>query len=543
MALFWFLLMIGPLVFFHELGHFIAARFFGVKCEQFAIGIGPAIAAFTKGETEFSVRAFPLGGYVMMLGADGEGAADDADQGKALTDKPVWQRMLIYLAGPAANLVLAVPLFFAFQMGETVTEGPEIGSVLGGSPAEIAGLQVGDRVVAIDGEPIRYFDQIHRITARSADTALVFSVERDGETLDLTVTPRGTLTAGRYGLGSVERGQIGVMWSRFPSVVHVTEGSPAWQAGLRTFDHVRSVDGAPVTAWLELQELLRTATEPLEIVVARPEHLEDEVGALAATRAERLTIPPDTAGIRSAEATVAYVVPGSPAEVAGLQPGDRIEQHNGDHVTTVSVLERRIQLEGATPANLVVLRNGDRLEVTIRPETLEVSARATFERTYSGLVGSRVPYVPYELATIPFMERLVRSIAGAVSQTVELVFALAGMLLALLIGRVDSSNLGGPLMIAELASRAGSLGILPFVNMAGVISVNLAILNLAPIPGLDGGNLVLLTAEGIRREPLSLRARQIVGYVGLVCLVLLMLLVFKNDVERYWVDVANWLNS
>jgi len=111
------------------------------------------------------------------------------------------------------------------------------------------------------------------------------------------------------------------------------------------------------------------------------------------------------------------------------------------------------------------------------------------------------------------------------------------------IGQVDASNLGGPLMIADVANRAGSQGILPFIRFMAIISINLGIVNLLPVPGLDGGQLMLLTAEGIKREPLSFRARQIASYVGVVCLVLLMLFAFKNDVERYWVDFANWLNS
>ena len=110
-------------------------------------------------------------------------------------------------------------------------------------------------------------------------------------------------------------------------------------------------------------------------------------------------------------------------------------------------------------------------------------------------------------------------------------------------GQMSTSNVGGPIMMFDAASRAAEAGWLSLLHMAGLLSVNLAIMNLLPVPGLDGGQLVLLTFEGIRRRPLSMRARQIAGFVGIVCIVLLMLFAFKNDIERYWVDVAVWLNG
>lgn len=546
MALFWFLLMIGPLVFFHELGHFVAARRFGVKCERFAIGMGPAVASFRRGDTEFSIRAFPLGGYVSMLGAVPDDQIDEEDVGKALTDKPVWQRMIIYLAGPLANVLIAVPVFWIFFLAQGVEEGPEIGMVLDGSPAAEAGLLPGDRIVDIDGKEIRYFDQIRRIASRSPGETLSVRFERDGEEAETELTPRAIQTRDVVGLRTVERGQIGIVWGRYPSLVHVDHGSAAAAAGLRTFDRVVAVDGEPVNAWLDLRDRLDAASGPVTLDVVRIDRGDPSFVDVGVRRDTQVVLPAGAgADVRSAQASVFSVQPGSPAEAAGIRAGDRVVGADGHPVSSLAILEHTLT-DGPVGGHTVrVVRDGAELELTLETVEMEVvgDLRSTHEMTFSGLQAVPAGTVPYELVSVPFGERIVRSTVNAVVKTIEYLLGIFAGVLLLVVGQVDSSNLGGPLMIADVANRAGSQGLLPFLRFMAIISINLAIVNLLPVPGLDGGQLMLLTAEGIRREPLSFRARQIASYVGVTCLVLLMLFAFKNDVERYWVDFANWLNS
>lgn len=545
MALFWFLMMIGPLVFFHELGHYLAARRFGVKCERFAIGVGPPIASFRRGETEFSVRALPLGGYVSMLGAVPDDEIDDADRGKALTDKPIWQRMIIYLAGPAANVLLAVPAFWIFFMAQGVAEGPEVGMVLDGSPAQAAGLAAGDHIVALDGRPVRYFDQIRRRTSRAPERTMDLVYSRDGVEHTTTITPRRVIARDAVGLRSVERGQIGILWGRYPSVVHVTAGSAAWEAGLRSFDRVVAVDGEPIDAWMDLQARLASGTGAV-LSVHRASPFDVGFAHLAVLEPLELSLPGGAAeGVFSAQASVFSVQPGSPAEAAGVLAGDRVVRLDGEPVTSLAILEQTLTTDPPAERTLHVERDGRTFDLSLRPITLEVvgELRSEHERTFAGLNAYPAGVVPYELVRVPFGERLVKSTAAALIETVEYLFGIIFGVLMLVLGQVDSSNLGGPLMIADVANRAGAQGLIPFIRFMAVISINLAIVNLLPVPGLDGGQLMLLTAEGIKREPLSFRARQIASYVGFVCIVLLMLFAFKNDIERYWVDFANWLNS
>ena len=549
MAIVWFILMIGPLVFFHELGHYMAAKVFGVKCDQFAIGMGPKVASFRRGETEFSIRALPLGGYVTMLGAAPDEEIEIEDRGRALTDKPIWQRMIIYLAGPVANLLLAVPIFWVFFMGQAYEQGPEIGMVLDGTPAAEAGFLPGDRVATINGKSIRYFDQIRRFASNSPGETLAFEVERGDELVPVEATPEAVSVPAGVVPGRTEmRGQLGIVWSRYPSYIHVEPGSAAYEAGLRTFDHVVAVDDTPVDAYLDLVALT-DASPGATLRVRRLEPLGDSFAILGAFRLQTIDLPGvgaiEEIGVSSAQATVFAVQSGTPAHQLGLQRGDRVMQLNDRAVTSLAIVNQRLHGTPNETHSLVIDRGGEVLEFEFAPETREVvgEMRAAVDAVYVGMIPVPALAVDYELVRVGVGERMIRSVGQACSQTVDYVVGFFLGVLFLLIGAVDSTNLGGPLMIADVANRAGSQGILTFVRFMGVISINLGIVNLLPVPGLDGGQLTLLTIEGIKREPLSFRARQIAAYVGVVCLILLMLFAFKNDVERYWGDVAMWLNS
>ena len=548
MGFVWFILMIGPLVFFHELGHYVAAKAFGVKCDRFAVGMGPRVASFRRGETEFSIRALPLGGYVTMLGASPDEEIDDADRGRALTDKPIWQRMIVYLAGPVANLLLAVPIFWIFFMGNTHEQGPEIGMVLDGTPAAEAGFMPGDRITAIDGRAMKYFDQVRERASGAPGETLTFEVERAGERVELQATPEAVSVPAGIVPGRTEvRGQLGIVWSRYPSYVHVDAGSPAHAAGLRTFDHVIRVGDTEVDAWLDVENAISTGGSTT-VVVRRPDAVSTDFAQLSMFRPVTVELPAGSAeelGLRPAQATVFSVQPGTPADEIGLEAGDRVVSLNDRPVTSLAIADQRMRGAPDEEHSLVVVRGGDELEFALTPSTIEVvgEMRAAMDAVYIGVVPLRVPAVGYDLIHVGAPERMIRSVGQATRQTYDYVIGFILGVLFLIIGAVDASNLGGPMMIADVAIRAGERGMLEFIRLMAVISINLGIVNLLPVPGLDGGHLTLLTFEGIKREPLSFRARQIAAYVGIVCLILLMLFAFKNDVERYWGDVAMWLNS
>jgi regulator of sigma E protease len=552
MNLVYFLLMIIPLVLFHELGHFIAARWFDVKCERFAVGMGPIVAAFTRGDTEYSFRALPLGGYVQMLGMDPDEDVDPADKGRALTDKPVWQRMVIYLAGPVANFLLAIPIFFLVFAGDAERAGAVIGVVTDGSAAAEAGLLAGDEVIAIDGDEIRYWDDLSAACAKAPGTPLTFTIRRDGAEQSLVVTPEAVRTVEPLlGLRTTTVGQIGVMWRQRSSHVQVTPGSPAALSGVETFDQILRVGETETPTWLALQDALASAPDPVQLTLLRSTPTATSFASLDVRDVVMVELRGHAAagqvGVEEADATVFGVVEGSPAARAGLQRGDRLVRWNDRAIRSVDVVLQRMRGVPDEPATLVIERDGVEQTLEIQPEVMAVVGELRSERdvTFIGFVG-----LPLSLSTVepaPVLmgrgETLLHAAITSVTETWKFLGAIFFGVLGLIIGSVDSSNLGGPLMIADVANRAAEAGMAAFLILMAKISINLGIINLVPVPGLDGGNLVLLAAEGVKREPLSYRTRQIINYVGLVCIVLLMLFVFKNDIERYWVDVANWLNS
>ena len=546
-----FLLVVGPLIFFHELGHFVTARWFGVHCYRFAIGFGPPIARFERWDTEFSVRALPFGGYVLMLGAmPGEQTSEELE-GKSLVDKPVWQRAIISFAGPLMNVLIAIPIFMILAGAVNERPAAAVGFVSDGSAAAEAGLLPGDEFVSIDGTPVRYFTDVQRIVRQRPEVELDVEILRDGETMHLTVVPERIRVRDEFVRLRVEEvGQIGVGLYRYGSFVHVTPGTPAADAGLATFDQVISIDGQPVDTWIDVRERLRERDGPITMRVLRPGDAGPDWGSFYLRDPADITLPDasfESLGVTSAQTSIWHVDPGSPADEAGLRRGDRITLLEDRAVSDIGMIRGRLVVDADEAHTLTVDRAGElvALEVTPRTETVVGDFRAEQDTVFVGFTGldPAVAYRPPEVRTIPTGQRVVAAFVDGCKDTVEALLAIILGVFFLVTGQVDSSNLGGPMLIADVAARASAQGVLPLLRMGAIISLNLAVLNLLPLPGLDGGNLSLLGVEAVRRRPLSMRTRQIVTFVGFVSVVLLVLFALYNDIARYWADIAAWLNS
>lgn len=545
--LFYFTLLIGPLVLIHELGHYLAARYFGVKCTEFSLGFGPRIFSWKPGETEFSFRLLPLGGYVRMVD-DHDYDPDPSNEGRALTDKALWKRAIIFLAGPLMNLILPIPVFFIFMMMAPGVLPAMIGSVEPGYPAAEAGLEPGDRVLSIDGKSVDTFEQFQRRIAKAADKELLLVVDRQGVQQEVSLTPapvpqRNTFLPMRI----QERGMVGVHLSQYGPVVHVGEASsPAGIAGLQSFDTIVRVDDAPVRLWSDVVAALE-APGLHRITVLRPERTDDTWGDVHLRHIVHLELQGDTMealGVVSAQQSVWSVLPGSPAADAGIQVGDRITSINDRPQADMAWILSQLSVGADEAHTLGVERHGERFDVTITPETHTVVAefRAERDEIYIGFRPYAATHYP-ELAQLPFGKRVANAFSSSVRDTFSVITSLVAGVGMLFTGEVGSNSLGGPLMIADVASQAARDGVRRFIGIMALISVNLGVLNLLPIPGLDGGQLAVVALEAMKRGPLSPRTRQLINFIGLAALILLMLFVFKNDIERYWRSVADWLNS
>lgn len=543
-----FVLLIGPLIFIHELGHFLFAKLFRVKVIRFSLGFGPAIPGLrrTWGETEYQVAAFPLGGYVKMLGEDPDEELSEAERRRSLQAMALWKRYLIVAAGPLFNLILPILIFFVAYLAIDTADPATVGTVLPGSPAAKAGLQPGDELVEIEGTRIAYWRDMRTIIQDRPDQPTAFVIRRNGKTRRLSITPalRKRFTMLRV---VKKEGQLGILlaYTR-PQVGIRARDSAAARAGLRTGDLVTHVGETAVRTWHDLEQALQKgAGQPLTLTVLRQSAPLFGFADLRLLSPDRLTVAPAEAaaraegwrayGIEPAEMYVDHVVPGSPAAKLGLAPGDRLLTLEGkaiDHWLTFrqGLHEKRDQSLALTWRR----PDGTLGAGSFKQEILKQKDEFKQEQqTYRFGAVNRVIYSVPDPVPVPFGARLSYAAWRAPATTWEIAETMVVGIAQIVRGHIPTDTIGGPIMLAYVARTAAKKGWETFVFILAFISINLALINLLPIPILDGGHIVVFTIEAIRRKPMSVNARGIMNLVGFVFILLLMALAFTNDCNRY----------
>jgi regulator of sigma E protease len=543
-----FVVLLSVLIFVHELGHFVVAKACGVRVLKFSLGFGSPIGfgrfrmLWKRGHTEYVVAWFPLGGFVKMLGENPEeehGEEAGAHPSETLGAKPLWQKIAIVFAGPAMNLLLPVLVFAGMQAVGLLRADAVIGLIESGSPAQAAGLEPGDRVTGIDGEPVRWWSDVVETLRASPGQELTLRYERAGRSASATLSVGTREGLNEYGQ-PLEVGWAGLGHSRPSALIGILDAaSPAQRAGLRSGDRVTAVGGRPVDDWYGFRDAYaQAAGATLELEVERAsgaeqtEEVQLEVPALGSVAA---------LGVVRGSALVLDVVPDSPAARAGLLSGDLILEYDGRRVMSfVSFAEAVSQSEGRA-LSLVFTRQGERHEISIAAEPIATVVGFGDEETRHriGIRGTE-PLVVGSLATDRERNPLV-AIPRAVTMTVEYTRVFLVGFGKIVSGEVSSRNLAGPIGIAQIAGDALQQGWEPYLRIMVLISINLGILNLLPIPILDGGQAALFLVEGIKRSPLSLRTKLAFQQIGVTMLVVLMGLAFWNDLSRLWAKVVDWL--
>lgn len=424
------------LVFVHELGHFLAAKLFGMRVERFSIGFPPRVWGFQKGDTDYCIGATPLGGYVKISGMidesmDTEHLEKEPEEWE-YRSKPVWQRIVTITAGVIFNMILAFFIYFGmtYSNGKAVLPIQESQGIYVPETSILSeiGFKTGDNIIGVNGKEVTYFSDLVSASELTSDN-LNYTVLRDGENVNVPVTPN-------Y-LDSLQtRGFLDISYMLPSEISSVPAGRPAAEAGLKAGDKIVSADGESVNYWVQLVEIIQEADTAINFGVMRGDSL-----------------------------FYASIMPDQESKTIGI----------------------------ASP----------------NPQSLG------FERIEYG-----------------FFE----SIGEGYNQTIEQTTGILQGFARMLTGDISvTQNLGGPIAIANITREAtDQAGWIGFWNITALLSITLAILNILPIPALDGGHLVFLLYEGITRREPSEKVRMVAQQIGFFLMIGLFIFVMFNDAFRYF---------
>jgi regulator of sigma E protease len=431
--------LLGVLVFVHEVGHFLLAKLLGVKVLKFSLGFGPKILGAKFGETEYLLSAVPLGGYVKMLGEEPGEELEESEKNRAYNYQPVWKRFAIVFSGPLFNLVFAAFVFVLIFLTGVPVPLPDIGNVEENSPAAAAGFLTGDRVLQIDGKDVESWHDISTVLGNDPGKKLLFKVKRNNADVDIQVSPEKKVVKNLFGEDK-EDWYIGIDPLLLPEVGEVMKGSRADEAGLLKGDRIVQIEETDLKTWHDMTDMIHASPEKqLRFRVQRGDQVMD------------MTITPKK---------------------------DTYKTPDGE--------EKAIGLIGIKPAGNDFIKKYGLLQ----------SASLGLKRTWD-----------ISILTVLSMVKLIQRV-------------------------IPSSTIGGPIMIFQMAGEQASQGALNFFTFMAVISINLGVLNLLPIPILDGGHILFLGIETLRRKPLSENVVMMAQKVGLAFLLTLMAFAFYNDIVR-----------
>ena len=549
----WFVLLLGILVFVHELGHFVMAKLCKVKVLKFSLGFGPKVVGFQRGDTEYVISLLPLGGYVKMHGEMPDAEGENLDPKGSFSQKPVWQRTLVVLAGPTFNLILAFIVYAVLFTGTQTVEATRLGIVTKGQPAYQAGLRPGDVITDVDGKPVFEWNELREIIGKRPGERLQITFMRDAKERHVTIEPESRTEENVFQEAEV-RGRIGISAAYVKPIVGVVDlDSPASIAGLKTGDLILAVNARPVTTWDEVRsEVVRSQDDNVIRLSAKrddQETLDLSLQPVPFPEGLRLDLfsSADTStaytGLVSREVLINEIKADTPAAKAGLQVGDRLlgfsmVRSNDDKRIDFPVGVWSIDLAAISGSEalhdyIVTWQRGQ--HIMNHPLNLEERQETDELKNKRREIVFGATNDPDSIATYTTLRTLgpLAATAAAGQRVASDIHLIVTGVVKLVQGRLSFDTMGGPIMLFVIAEKSAKRGAGAFFSVLSIISINLGILNLLPIPVLDGGHLVFFAMEAIRRRPPSIRTREIANVIGLALLLLLMVLVFKNDMLRY----------
>jgi regulator of sigma E protease len=544
-----FALLLGVLIAVHELGHFLAAKFCGVRVLKFSLGFGSPIGfgryrmRWERGGTEYVIGWIPLGGFVKMLGEQ-PGEEDSAEAQVAYDEtlgaKKTWQKLLIVFAGPAMNLLLPVFVFVGTLWVGMDREAAVVGTVERGSPAAEAGLRPADEILAVGDRPVRFWSDVEKEVRAQPRGRLDLRLRRAGEEFAVSIEVEQRARLDEFNMAS-DVGWVGLhYWPQAPVVGIPESGSPAALSGLRSGDRVLAVAEEPVDDWAGFAAAYEgygsASTVPFRVeAVSGDDETPREIEVPALGDVQRLGVIPAV--------IISQVFEDQPAARAGFESGDLILSVDGAPVGSFGSFADTVAASEGRPLTIGFARHGQAQATTVAAElrTIEPAPGIEQERYLIGITTE-----PIRLPGATLIERVRNPLVAfprAVGLTVETTSLFLRGFGRLVTGQISSKNIGGPIEIGRQAHLAMQRGWETYLRLMIFISINLGILNLLPIPVLDGGQALVFMVEGVKRSPLSLRTREAMQQVGVLLLVTLMMFALWNDVTRNWTRFFDWFRA
>ncbi len=524
-----FSLLLGTLVFIHELGHFLVARYFGVRVEIFSLGFGPKLFKFKKGDTVYCISIIPLGGYVKMFGDNPKQVLTEAERPFGFLSQKVGPKIAIALGGPLMNLFLAIVIFMALGFIGNKKALPVLGDISVESTAYEHGFRSDDRIMFVNGQEVAYWADVRKWMKENPNNKLTFQVERSGVLQNVYVTPQQIentrITVLAKFVGKIEGLTISSR-SAHIGVSHLD--SIAYKQGLKTFDEVKEINGEKISNWRGLKnKVSQVQSGILDIQVQRDsELLNFKIPALGSLK--RL-------GIESTELYLDRVKKNSPADRSGLQKEDRLLAWNGSILNTWDDFSEFIKnyKDHPKPFELSILREGVEKTLLVHAEKMStVHPDGNIEDRYMvGVASAQYASLP-ELVNVK-MKNPLKALMYGIGETSKWVAVTGKVLWKLITGDISHRIIGGPLSIAKVAKKSLSDSLVEFLAIMAIISVNLFLMNLLPIPVLDGGHLLLFTIEGIKGSALSPQKIEIVQLCGFVLVLFFIVLTLINDIGNW----------
>ncbi|MEE2789124.1 MAG: RIP metalloprotease RseP [Myxococcota bacterium] len=546
-----FIVLIGVLITVHEFGHFIVAKLCGVKVEMFSVGFGKPIVRFVRGETEYRIAWLPFGGYVKLLGqVPGEAEPCAEDQGRSLQDKGPFQRILIYAAGPAMNLVLPFAIiipFVALADRYTRVESSQVGALDQSMPAWTAGLREGDTIKAIDGQPVDTFWEVKQAVEgyRPSSGPLAITIRRDQASADqvFQVRPKPVQSSHPLlGFSSTDY-LIGYQPAFLDATIAIQNQTGVLaRAGLQTFDRIEAINGRKTPRLVDVRRALTglLAGQALTIDVSRegmPLNLNWPFLRLRKNLSLSTTVPADGVDfdgeIRHAGTCLTSVAPDASAG-ALFKRGDCLLAVEGERQSLGAFLIRRLKHNPEEAKTVTWLREGQEMTGRYRLKAHIINDPMAGEVRIWRLGFSLPQQSLIPGAKVPSEHRLAHGWYEARTQVPREIEVTLRTIGGMVTGQVSPTQLSGPLTIFHLAGTHARAGLDQFLRLMVLLSLSIGLFNLLPIPLLDGGHILVAGVELITRRPLPEKMQAGLQYVGLFLILALLLFALGNDAVRTW---------